>query len=96
MKIEAGIKLPNGKVITTTMSDIKWDLLCLTDRLFHPEKYGGNAEGTITKICQRLKLGKSEEQIVSINEFVENVRRIPKEKQEEAEQSIRRQIAEIA
>lgn len=77
------------------MSDLKWDLYCLVDRIFHPEKYceHENVEKVIRKITDRWKSKcntKSERKAVTL--FVNEVRHLPDCDRAEAEKSIIEQI----
>ncbi len=97
MKVEAGFINDEGERVIETMSDVKWDMLCLTDRLFHPEKYAAceNIERSIRKITERIKRAcASRVNRAEVTLFIEECRKLQPEEKEEAEKSILRQIAD--
>lgn len=93
MKIKSGLKLPDGKIIVSTMDDCKWDLLCLVDRLFHPYKYE-DVEDSIIKISNRLKSRcNNNRQRTSVDIFIADIKALPDDMKEETEFNILNQLA---
>lgn len=85
----------SNPIVLEAMSDLKWDLLCLVDRLFHPEKYCDheNVSKSISNIVKRWKSHcSSNGERWQITEFINQINNIPDCDRAEAEKSILEQI----